>query len=103
MPCLYHHRLVGAAQQPVGQAVVKDATVQNWVVSQVKWLPKIGGTWGGARFTGHAGALTQVNSYYWSSCEMCDVGARLLWFDALWAVPKNSAGKVDGFALRCVR
>jgi len=103
MPCLYHHRLVGAAQQPVGRAVVKDATVQNWAVSQVKRLLKIGGTWGGARFTGYVGGLTSASSFYWSSTESTAAIAPALSFTAGTITPQRGSDKPAGLALRCVR
>ena len=63
----------------------------------------IGGTWGGARFTGSANLLSSANSFYWSSSERGAVNVHFLLFSALGVVPQTWLDKSNGFALRCVR
>ena len=65
--------------------------------------PTVGGSWGGARFTGWPGALSNATSAYWSSTETDATGARTLHFNAMNVWPETSTNKFNGFALRCVR
>jgi len=68
--------------------------------------PQVGGRWGGARFTGGAGALhhlTNPSSHYWTTTEITATEARSLSIYHSNANPINSPPKFQGFALRCVR
>jgi len=65
--------------------------------------PEIDGTWGGARWTGHAGNLATTYSFYWSSTEVSGTHARGLTFYANRVLPQGDQVKPHGFALRCVR
>jgi len=65
--------------------------------------PQIGGTWGGARFTGLAGDLTTPWSRYWSQSETSATSGSALNLGATLINPQSSQGKGLGFAVRCVR
>jgi len=65
--------------------------------------PQIGGIWGGARFTGHAGGPTFSWSRYWSQSEFNATHAFSLGFDTSDVSPQSNSDKSNGFALRCVR
>jgi len=65
--------------------------------------PQIGGTWGGSRFTGWSGFLTNAYSYYWSQSESFASGAFSLTFNASNIWPQDNINKAFGFSVRCVR
>ena len=96
------HQNLGHALPAVGSSV---SIIPNTYMgtSGTASAPTIGGTWGGARFTGHAGMLTGPASIYWSLSEPTITTAGLLSIhtDVVW--PQGIIGKDYGFALRCVR
>jgi len=66
--------------------------------------PQIGGTWGGARFTGWSGGLTDANSFYWSQSESISASnsfCLILSASTIW--PHTAHTRDFGFAVRCVR
>jgi uncharacterized protein (TIGR02145 family) len=66
--------------------------------------PQFGGTWGGARWTAHAGGLLGTLSYYWSSIEISATNAFGLAYDGGTIYPQhNDLSKANGFQVRCVR
>jgi uncharacterized protein (TIGR02145 family) len=66
------------------------------------------GTWGGARFTGTAGAPTTSTTHYWSSTEArgyfgtIETNAHSLQLQATIAIWAHESNKSSGFALRCI-
>ena len=64
---------------------------------------QVGGIWGGARFIGMAMQMDFPSAYYWSSTEANATFARAMFITIGAAAPESVAGKLDGFAVRCVR
>jgi len=63
-----------------------------------------GGLWGGSRFTGWSGSITDPFSDYWSQSEFDAAAAHGLTFNATSVISlQNATIKSSGFALRCVR
>jgi len=82
------------------------------IAQQLEWYtaatgygssPKIGGIWGGARFTGAAVNPAVSWSRYWASTESSVAGVFALNFDEGGIYPQDRWGKSNGFPLRCVR
>jgi len=85
------------------------------IIQQVAWYigsdgnstnpPIFGGTgtWRGARWTGHAGVLTQEVSNYWASTGTDDSDAHSLLIASTNVSPQDNTVKSNGFTVRCVR
>ena len=81
------------------------AEQQRWYISAggTGSNPQIGGTWGGARFTGLAGNPTVDWSLYWSSTEQTTIQAFHLTLIGGSIGTQTATSKYRGHVLRCVR
>ncbi|MCL2028181.1 MAG: hypothetical protein FWG79_06810 [Bacteroidales bacterium] len=82
-----------------GQSYTSGTNTTNTAANHV---PR-GGTWGGSRFTGHAGSLSGIDSRYWSSSEYSTTRAFYMDYTTSHVNPQLSIAPSSGFALRCVR
>jgi len=99
-----HWILTGASHGGSWEAVAPGLYIPPAGTAQ---SPQIGGVWGGVRFPGNAGpitnSLTVSQSNFWSSTESSPVNARFLGVDASTVHPQLAHTKGNGYAVRCVR
>jgi len=89
-----NNRLIGGTPEQLEWYTASEGTGSS---------PQIGGTWGGARFTGNANIPTHNWSRYWSQSEASATNAFNLEVATNDIRPQFTNVKNLGFALRCVR
>ena len=98
-----HWILTNQTPPTPGSSVAMIANTYMGTAGGTAGHPQLGGTWGGASYTGISGLPFLPYSHYWSSTEVNATNARNLFFDGSNVRPEFSSTKAVGFVLRCVR